>query len=84
MIRIVGIRFKKTGKIYYFHPLNLELAVNDQVIVETARGLEFGIVVLGAKNVQEVEIVNPLKEVIRKATPEDIARNQANIEAEKV
>jgi cell fate regulator YaaT (PSP1 superfamily) len=72
MVTVVGIRFKKAGKIYYFAPGNIELAAGEHAIVETARGIEFGEVVAGPKQVAEEEIVQPLKSVIRKATPEDI------------
>ena len=68
---VVGIRFKKAGKIYYFDPNGLELIESDHVIVETARGIEYGEVVVKPKLVPEEEIVSPLKSVIRKATAED-------------
>ncbi|NLC43986.1 MAG: stage 0 sporulation family protein [Clostridiales bacterium] len=68
---VVGIRFKKAGKIYYFGPNGLDLNEEDHVIVETARGVEFGDVVVASKEVPDEEIVPPLKSVIRKATEED-------------
>ncbi|HHY81766.1 MAG TPA: stage 0 sporulation family protein [Clostridiales bacterium] len=68
---VVGIRFKKVGKIYYFGPNGLDLNEGDHVIVETARGIEYGEVVVKPKLVPEEEIVSPLKSVIRKATAED-------------
>jgi len=71
LAKVVGIRFKKAGKIYYFLPGDLELQPNDHVIVETARGMEFGKVVLPLREISPEEIVAPLKEVVRKATPED-------------
>ncbi|MBF7096105.1 PSP1 domain-containing protein [Alkalibacter mobilis] len=71
MVNVVGVRFKKAGKIYYFDPHNLKLEKDDNVIVETARGLEYGLVVLNDKNVEDHEIVSPIKPVIRKATPKD-------------
>ncbi|MGI5892626.1 MAG: PSP1 domain-containing protein [Bacillota bacterium] len=83
MVKIVGVRFKRAGKIYYFHPLELDLQVGDQVVVETARGLEFGHVVIDTKEVDDSELLNPLKDVLRKATEEDIAKYMANKEAEK-
>lgn len=83
MVKIVGIRFKKAGKIYYFHPAGLELSANDPVIVETSRGLEFGHVVIAPKEIEDSELVSPLKDVLRKATPEDIKRQNDNKEAEK-
>ena len=74
MQTIVGVRFKKAGKIYYFDPGNLGLAKDDPVIVETARGLEFGHVVIPARQMAETDVVNPLKPVLRKATEKDIAK----------
>lgn len=71
MVRIVGIRFKPAGKIYYFDPADLVLNVGDDVIVETSRGLEFGMMVIGPKVVPEEDLVSPLKPIIRLATNED-------------
>lgn len=68
---VVGVRFKKAGKVYYFEPGEEELAIGDGVIVETARGLEFGWVSLGPKEVGDEEVVPPLKKVIRKASTGD-------------
>ena len=68
MTKIVGIRFRNVGKIYYFDPKNYKMKIGDHVIVETARGVEFGRVVLGPKEVSEDEVVHPLKEVLRVAT----------------
>ncbi|MCK9222387.1 MAG: stage 0 sporulation family protein [Limnochordia bacterium] len=82
MAIVVGIRFKKAGKIYYFDPGALELAENDLVIVETARGTEAGHVVLGRKEVSEEEITQPLKMVLRKATDEDERQIEANRQKE--
>lgn len=65
MITVVGVRFKKAGKIYYFDPDVYSLKKGDFVIVETARGLEFGEVVIGPREVDESSIVAPLKKVIR-------------------
>lgn len=78
--RVVGIRFKKAGKIYYFDPGDWELRVNDGVIVETARGVEYGYVVVPPKEVPEEEVVSPLKKIIRKATPEDLQKVEENKE----
>jgi len=75
---VVGIRFKKAGKVYYFDPGQLKLAENDHVIVETTRGLEFGRVVIGPREVKDEEIVAPLKPVQRKATPQDEAKVREN------
>lgn len=71
MPRIVGVRFKPVGKIYYFDPGDLNLSENDGVIVETARGIEYGWLVTGPKDVNEDEVVFPLKQVLREATFED-------------
>ncbi|WP_350343707.1 stage 0 sporulation family protein [Proteinivorax tanatarense] len=68
---VVGVRFKQAGKIYYFDPDSWELEVGDGVIVETARGLEYGDVVVSKKQVEESELVLPLKKVVRKATTND-------------
>ena len=71
MTRVVGVRFRNVGKIYYFAPKEYEIKVGDHVIVETARGVEYGKVVLAPKDVKDEEVVHPLKEVLRVATPED-------------
>lgn len=83
MHRIIGVRFKPVGKIYYFSPLDFDVAVDDNVIVETSRGIEFGTVVSPVREINDDEIVKPLKEVIRIATPEDIAIQQENKRKEK-
>lgn len=74
MQTVVGVRFKKAGKIYYFDPGDLEIAAGDNCIVETARGIEFGEVVVPPKQVDDSEVVQPLKKVIRTATLEDKER----------
>lgn len=71
MVNVIGVRFRKAGKVYYFDPAGYEVKVGDNVIVETARGVEYGAVVLGPRTVEEDKIIQPLKTVIRKATPED-------------
>lgn len=78
MIKVIGIRFRRVGKIYYFDPTNLEIEQGDNVIVETARGVEYGKVVLGPREVSDDAVVQPLKPVIRKATPEDDETNEKN------
>ncbi len=83
MAEIVGIRFKQAGKVYYFDPGDLELEVNDYVVVETARGLELGHVVIAPGQVIDSDIENPLKPVIRKATTEDIEKANQYEEKEK-
>lgn len=78
MIKVVGIRFKKAGKIYYFDPVDIEINENERVIVETARGMEYGIAAVPVKEVKESEIVAPLKPILRIANEEDIERNAEN------
>lgn len=74
MTDVVGIRFKRAGRVYYFDPASLELNINDEVVVETSRGLELGKVVIAPHQVINNDIVEPLKPVIRKAEPEDKER----------
>lgn len=83
MVTVVGVRFKQAGKIYYFSPGEFEIQHQDMVIVETARGQECGKVIVGPKEVEEGEIVSPLKNVIRVATEEDMARQAENKAKEK-
>ena len=83
MIEVVGIRFKKTGKLYYFDPDGLEIKDDTYVIVETARGVEYGLATKGNHEVNDNEIVPPLKKVIRLATEEDAVTNEKNREKEK-
>ncbi len=83
MTKIVGIRFRTAGKVYYFDPKGMEIKRGEHVIVETARGVEYGLVVVGTKEVSKEEVVQPLKPVIRVATPEDDERALRNREKEK-
>ena len=83
MAKVVGVRFRNVGKIYYFNPKTYKIKPGDHVIVETARGVEYGKVVLAPKEVEENEVVHPLKEVLRVATKEDDEREQYNREREK-
>ena len=83
MIRIVGVRFKKAGKIYYFSPESFEIQKNDFVIVETARGVEYGQVVVGIREIEESELVSPLKPVLRIATEDDAEVHRKNKEDAK-
>lgn len=83
MIKVIGVRFRQAGKIYFFSPGKLQLKKGDQVIVETARGVEFGSVVDGPKEVAESEVTQPLKPVLRIATEEDKRNEQKNREKEK-
>lgn len=78
MVTVVGVRFKKAGKVYYFDPGDLDIDKGTLVVVETARGLECGEVVVGPKQVQEDEIVQPLKNVIREVTEEDLVQLETN------
>lgn len=78
MVTVVGVRFKEAGKIYYFNPGDHDIKKGDKVIVETVRGIEFGHVVVGLKEVDEEEIVPPLKDVIRIANREDCRIHQRN------
>lgn len=71
MINVIGVRFRSAGKIYFFDPAGYEIEQGDNVIVETARGVEYGRVVIGPRDVEESKIIQPLKPVIRTATPED-------------
>lgn len=75
---VVGVRFKKAGKIYYFDPSGIELNQEDHVIVETARGIEYGDVVVPPKLVPDEDIIPPLKAVIRKASEEDNLQVEQN------
>ena len=83
MIKIIGVRFRNAGKIYYFDPKKLPIKKGDQVIVETARGIEYGSVVADAREVTDDQVVQPLKPVIRIANADDNARAQRNKEKEK-
>lgn len=83
MTKVVGVRFRNVGKIYYFDPKDYEIKLNDYVIVETARGVEYGKVVLAPKEVDDSKVVHPLKEVIRIAGQEDAEREAQNRIKEK-
>lgn len=83
MAKIIGVRFRKTGKIYYFSPGELEIEKGQHVIVETVRGIEYGAVVLGIREVPDEELTTPLKGVIRVATEEDDKTEMENRDKEK-
>ena len=83
MIKVIGVRFRRAGKVYYFDPLKMNIQKGDNVIVETVRGVEFGNVVVGVKEVEEDKVIQPLKPVIRVATEEDVKIEAANREKEK-
>lgn len=80
MTEVIGVRFRPNGKIYFFAPNQIAVEVGDAVIVETARGVEYGKVVLGKREVEEESITSPLKPVIRKATEQDDRKNEENKE----
>ena len=83
MVKIIGVRFRNVGKIYYFNPKSFQMKPGDHVIVETARGVEYGTVVLGPKEVEDRQVVQPLKDVIRMATQKDDAKEESNRKKEK-
>lgn len=84
MYKVIGVRFKKAGKIYYFDPLDYKLDVGSYVIVETARGVEYGKVAIACQEVSENDVVLPLKQIIRPASGEDIDQvAENNDEAKK-
>lgn len=83
MIKVIGVRFRTAGKVYFFDPGDKMIKCGDHVIVETARGIEYGYVVLGTREVEEGKVVQPLKPVIRMATEEDQAIEKRNKEKER-
>ena len=83
MTKVIGIRFRKAGKVYYSSPGENEIKTGDHVIVETARGVEYGYVVLGTHEVDDKKVIQPLKSVIRMATPADEETERRNKEKEK-
>lgn len=83
MIKVVGIRFRTAGKIYFFDPGKFTVKKGDHVIVETARGIEFGTAVSDAKEVEEDKVIQPLKPVLRIANQKDVEQEAANKEKEK-
>ena len=83
MTNIIGVRFRNAGKIYYFSPGKYEIESSQHVIVETSRGIEYGYVVLGSREIEEEKVIQPLKPVIRIANKEDEEREAANKIKEK-
>ena len=83
MIKVIGVRFRTAGKVYFFDPLHFEIKRGDHVIVETARGIEYGTVVSGVHEVEEDKVIQPLKPVIRVATPKDVEQEAANKHKER-
>ncbi len=83
MVKVVGVRFRTAGKIYYFDPGEFEVKMFDHVIVETIRGIEYGVVVMANKEIKEEDLISPLKPIIRLATEEDEAKVEENKKKEK-
>ena len=83
MVRVIGVRFRTAGKIYFFDPGKLDIKKNDHVIVETARGIEYGTVVGDPREEEEEKVVQPLKAVLRVATPKDDEQEASNKQREK-
>ena len=83
MVKVVGVKFKETGKAYFFDPGKFQPKVGEDVIVETARGLEFGTVSMAVKEIKEEELVSPLKEIVRIATAQDKEQVEKNRKKEK-
>ena len=83
MVIVVGVRFRSAGKIYYFDPAECDMKVGTHVIVETARGVEYGTVMIAPREVADDKVVQPLKSVIRVATKEDEKQERRNKEKEK-
>ena len=83
MTKVIGVRFRTAGKIYFFAPGDLKIKKGQNVIVETARGVEYGYVVMGEKEVEDDKVVQPLKPVLRIATKEDDAREEKNRKKER-
>ncbi len=83
MVKVVGVRFRSAGKIYYFDPAGYDMKTGTHVIVETARGVEYGTVMIAPKEVEDDKVIQPLKSVIRVATKEDEKQEKRNKEKEK-
>jgi len=83
MIKVIGVRFRRAGKIYYFDPLDFEIEAGANVIVETARGIEYGHVMIGRRQIEDHKVIQPLKPVIRVSTPEDDEIELKNKKKEK-
>ena len=83
MIKVIGVRFRDAGKIYFFDPLQFDIKKDDHVIVETARGIEFGTVVSGIREVEDEKVIQPLKPVLRIASDRDCEQEASNKEKER-
>ncbi len=78
MVKIVGVRFRQAGRVYYFNPLKFDIKYGENVITETVRGIEFGKVVIPPRDMEEKNVIMPLKPILRIATAEDIKRAENN------
>ena len=83
MIKVIGVRFRTAGKIYFFDPMQFSIKRDEHVIVETARGIEYGTVVSEPKEVEDEKVIQPLKPVLRIATERDDEQEAANKVKEK-
>ena len=83
MIEVIGVKFREAGKVYYFSPGDKEIKRGMHVIVQTARGMEYGVVMLGNVMVEDEKVIQPLKSVIRIATKEDDEKEASNRQKEK-
>lgn len=83
MAKVIGVRFKSAGKMYYFDPKDFAVSLGSHVIVETARGIECGTVTMAPREIPDEEVIHPLKPVVRAATKDDIARMERNRSKEK-
>ena len=83
MIKVIGVRFRTAGKIYFFDPVEFDIKRGDHVIVETARGVEYGTVVCDPKEVEDDQVIQPLKQVLRVATVKDDEQEKSNKEKER-
>ena len=83
MIKVIGVRFRRAGKIYFFDPVDFQVKRGDHVIVETARGVEYGTVVSSPREVEEEKVIQPLKQVLRVASEKDDQQEKLNKEKEK-
>ena len=83
MTKVIGVRFRTAGKVYFFLPGDYDVSAGDHVIVETVRGVEYGYVVMGPKEVEDERLIQPVKTILRIATPEDDETAAANKEKEK-
>lgn len=83
MIKVIGVRFRTAGKIYFFDPVDFDIKRGEHVIVETARGIEYGTVVGDPKEIEEERVVSPLKSVLRVATKRDMEQENSKKKAKK-